>query len=52
VREPRVTVVIATRDRRASLLRTLARLDGHAPVLVLDNASGDGTADAVRAQHP
>jgi GT2 family glycosyltransferase len=52
VSDARVTVVIATRDRRASLLRTLARLDADVPVIVLDNASGDGTADAVRAQHP
>ncbi|MBB3678617.1 GT2 family glycosyltransferase [Modestobacter versicolor] len=50
--EPRVTVVIATRDRRGSLLRSLAHLDGGAPVVVVDNASADGTADAVRAAHP
>jgi GT2 family glycosyltransferase len=50
----RVTVVIATRDRRASLLRSLARLDvpGGPPVVVVDNGSGDGTADAVRSVHP
>jgi GT2 family glycosyltransferase len=54
VHEPRVTVVIATRDRRASLLRSLNRLDqpGGPPVIVVDNASADGTADAVRAAHP
>ena len=51
---PRVTVVIATRDRRESLLRSLARLDvpGGPPVVVVDNASADGTAPAVRATHP
>jgi GT2 family glycosyltransferase len=51
---PRVGVVVATRDRRESLLRSLARLDvpGGPPVVVVDNASGDGTADAVRAAHP
>ena len=51
---PRVTVVLATRDRRASLLRSLARLDvpGGPPVVVVDNASADGTAEAVRAVHP
>ncbi|MGY1841770.1 MULTISPECIES: glycosyltransferase family 2 protein [unclassified Modestobacter] len=51
--EHRVSVVIATRDRRESLLRSLARLDdgGH-PVIVVDNASSDGTAAAVRARHP
>jgi GT2 family glycosyltransferase len=52
--EPRVTVVVATRDRRESLLRSLQHLDqpGGPPVLVLDNASADGTAGAVRAHHP
>jgi GT2 family glycosyltransferase len=52
VSEPRVTVVVATRDRRASLLRTLAHLDGHAPVVVVDNGSTDGSPAAVRANHP
>jgi GT2 family glycosyltransferase len=49
-----VTVVIATRDRRDSLLRSLARLDtpGGPPVVVVDNGSADGTGDAVRAAHP
>lgn len=51
---PRVSVVIATRDRRESLLRSLARLEvpGGPPLVVVDNASGDGTAAAVRAAHP
>lgn len=51
---PRVGVVLATRDRRESLLRSLARLDveGGPPVVVVDNASADGTAAAVRAAHP
>jgi GT2 family glycosyltransferase len=54
VSEPRVTVVVATRDRRESLLRSLSRLDqpGGPPVVVLDNDSADGTADAVRTHHP
>jgi GT2 family glycosyltransferase len=48
-----VTVVIATRDRRQELIRTLRKL--HAlipppPVIVVDNGSTDGTADAVREQ--
>jgi len=50
----RVSVVIATRDRRESLLRSLARLDvpGGPPVVVVDNASADGTVAAVRGAHP
>ncbi|MGY2002446.1 glycosyltransferase family 2 protein [Blastococcus sp. SYSU DS1024] len=49
----RVTVVVATRDRRESLLRSLAHLDeGAHPVVVVDNGSSDGTAAAVRAEHP
>jgi len=52
VNNARVTVVIATRDRRESLLRSLAHLADEAPVGVVDNASADGTADAVRAHHP
>ncbi|GAB3359933.1 glycosyltransferase family 2 protein [Modestobacter lapidis] len=50
---PRISTVIATRDRRASLLRSLARLDdGSHPVVVVDNGSTDGTAAAVRERHP
>jgi GT2 family glycosyltransferase len=44
-------VVIATRDRRHSVLATLARLAAlpeRPPVVVVDNASSDGTAVAVR----
>ena len=54
VSEPRVSVVVATRDRRESLLRSLSRLDvpGGPPVVVVDNASSDGTAEAVAAAHP
>jgi GT2 family glycosyltransferase len=46
----RVTVVIITHNRRPELLRTLARmtaLPDQAPVVVVDNASADGTCDAV-----
>lgn len=50
----RTTVVIATRDRVRELARTLRQLsslDPKPPVVVLDNASGDGTAE-VAARHP
>jgi GT2 family glycosyltransferase len=49
------TVVIATHDRRDRLLATLERLaalDDRPPVIVVDNASTDGTADAVARTHP
>ncbi|MFN2494290.1 MAG: glycosyltransferase family 2 protein [Pseudonocardiaceae bacterium] len=47
-----VTVVIITRNRRAELLRTLEHmttLPDRAPLVVVDNASTDGTAGAVTA---
>jgi GT2 family glycosyltransferase len=45
-----VTVVVATRDRRRELLDTL----GHhpLPVIVVDNGSRDGSADAVERAYP
>ena len=51
----RVAVVVATRNRRASLLRTLANLealDERPPLVVVDNASSDGTAATVRRKFP
>jgi GT2 family glycosyltransferase len=51
----RVTVVIATRDRRPELLRTLDRLQhlpDRPPVIVVDNASADGSAAAVCERFP
>ncbi|PDP87412.1 glycosyl transferase [Glycomyces fuscus] len=51
----RVGVVVITRDRREELLRTLNRLEalpGPPPTVVVDNASGDGTAAAVAERHP
>ncbi|HEX5740335.1 MAG TPA: glycosyltransferase family A protein, partial [Pilimelia sp.] len=45
-----VTVVVATRNRRDTLLRSLAH--HRVPVVVVDNASTDGTAPAVRAAYP
>lgn len=50
-----IAVVVATRNRRRSLLRTLALLhdlDERPNVVVVDNASSDGTADAVRHAFP
>jgi GT2 family glycosyltransferase len=50
-----MTVVIATRDRAAELGRTLSRLaelPERPAVIVVDNASRDGTADLVRREHP
>ncbi|HLH57861.1 MAG TPA: glycosyltransferase [Streptosporangiaceae bacterium] len=50
-----VTVVIATRNRRRELCRTLARLaelPERPPVVVVDNDSGDGTAAMVHARFP
>ncbi|WP_190233001.1 glycosyltransferase family 2 protein [Streptomyces avicenniae] len=50
-----VSVVIATRDRRDELLRTLERLTAlpeRPPVVVVDNGSRDGTPAAVAARFP
>ncbi|PRX48607.1 GT2 family glycosyltransferase [Prauserella shujinwangii] len=51
----RVTVVMITHNRREEALRTLGHMtalpDG-APVVVADNASADGTADAVAERFP
>lgn len=53
--DARVTVVVITHDRCAELCRTLGRLAAlpeRPPVIVVDNASSDGTAAAVRSRHP
>jgi GT2 family glycosyltransferase len=56
IRAPaRVTVVIATRNRCNELLAVLDRMSGQRDVeevIVVDNASTDGTPDAVRKRHP
>lgn len=48
--DPRVTVVVMSRDRREELLASLGR--HRAPVVLVDNGSTDGTAAAVRSAHP
>jgi N-acetylglucosaminyl-diphospho-decaprenol L-rhamnosyltransferase len=53
--DPRVSVVIITRNRRDELdrtLRHLAALPEAPPVVVVDNGSTDGTAALVRGEHP
>jgi N-acetylglucosaminyl-diphospho-decaprenol L-rhamnosyltransferase len=50
--DPRVAVVVASRNRRELLLRTLPRhlaLPERPRIVVVDNASTDGAADAVDA---
>jgi GT2 family glycosyltransferase len=48
--DPRVTVVVASRNRRNELLASLAR--HRAPVIYVDNASTDGSVTAVRERFP
>ncbi|MEV3988620.1 glycosyltransferase [Streptomyces sp. NPDC049837] len=53
--DPRTTVVVITHNRRDELLRTLGRLAAlpeRPPVIVTDNGSTDGTAEAVARLHP
>jgi GT2 family glycosyltransferase len=53
---PRVAVVIVSFEARQALLAALASLRANASLpietVVVDNASTDGSADAVRAAHP
>jgi len=48
--DERVTVVVASRNRRDELLATLPRHEG--PVILVDNGSTDGSQQAVRRHHP
>jgi GT2 family glycosyltransferase len=56
--QPLVSFAIATHNRRQVLLRTLGQIDrcglrpGEYETLVVDNASTDGTPDAVGRDHP
>ena len=53
--DPRVAVVVITHQRRDELLRAVDRLlalPEQPRVVVVDNGSTDGTADAVRARFP
>jgi GT2 family glycosyltransferase len=53
--DPRISLVIATRNRRVSLDRTLRHLLAlpESPrIVVVDNASSDATAEFVREAHP
>jgi N-acetylglucosaminyl-diphospho-decaprenol L-rhamnosyltransferase len=51
----RVTIVMITWNRRANVLATLPRLlalPEHPPIIVVDNGSADGTAEAITDRFP
>ncbi|MBA2774088.1 MAG: glycosyltransferase [Nocardioidaceae bacterium] len=48
--DPDITTVVMSRNRRADVLSTLGRHSR--PVVLVDNASTDGTVEAVRLLHP
>ena len=51
----RVTIVVLTHERCAEVLHTVAHLSTlpeRAPVIVVDNASRDGTAETLAARFP
>lgn len=50
IEDDRVTIVVASRNRRAELLSSLRR--HRAPVIYVDNASTDGSARAVQQHFP
>jgi GT2 family glycosyltransferase len=47
-----IDAVVVTMDSREMVLRCLERLDGAETTIVVDNASGDATAEAVAKAHP
>src|SRR5436190_14717816 len=55
---PRASFILATHNRREVVLRTLAEIDvcslsaGDFETIVVDNASTDGTADAIGDRFP
>ena len=51
---PRISIVVLTHNRKTELLRTLTQLSDvrDIPIIVVDNASADGTADAVTKRFP
>lgn len=52
---PRMTVIVLTYNRRHEVLRTVAALQelpDHPALIVVDNASSDGTAEALTAVFP
>ena len=53
--DPRVSIVVASRDRREQLLDSIPRhlaLAERPQVIVVDNASSDGGPDAIERVHP
>ena len=53
-REARIGIVVLTHERRQEAMRTLGHLPhgNGIPIVIVDNGSSDGTADAVRASYP
>ena len=52
--EERIGIVVLTHDRREEALRTLEYMPHRhdIPIILVDNASSDGTVDAVRKRYP